>query len=67
MGGLWSRGVVPLLEKEYKELMEKAEKLEAVRAFVEDCWAKDGVPMWVLERLDSILGTKYGKILEAEG
>jgi len=34
MMGFWPRGVIPLREKEYKELTEKAEKLETVREFV---------------------------------
>lgn len=58
------------------DIIVNASKLEAVRAFAEDCWSdklkrpewrlEGGTPLWVLERLDSILGTKHGKILEAE-
>jgi len=30
----WPWGVIPIQDKEYKELTEKAEKLESVREFV---------------------------------
>ncbi len=68
---LWDQYAIYDNDKEeeilVKDLITAYEKLEAVRAYVEDCWLKGGVPIWVLERLDSILGTEYGKILEAGG
>lgn len=50
--------------KAVEKLLEAQDKLEAIRAYVEDCWLKGGVPIWVLERLDSILGTEHGKVLK---
>jgi len=53
---LWPWGFVPVREKEYKELTEKAEKLEAVKAAIYD---RAG---YAPAQVDKIT-----KILEAEG
>jgi len=76
----WFWGVVPLQKKEYKELLEKAEKLEAVKkAWLETAkeYLKDGgdpeIDAAIAEIGRPLIGVEIWnleemvKILEAEG
>ena len=55
----WPWGIIPLREKEYKELTEKAEKLEAVKKLLVD------FPCIHIQDYKRVIW-KIKKILEAE-
>ena len=65
MPGSWPWGVIPIQEKEFKELTDKAEKLEAVKSLRRSLIEKYGEASNQLIRVHWIV-SELDKILEAE-